>query len=348
MSEIHSKYIIIGAGLSGLTSSHQLQRKEEKDFLVLESRDRIGGRIYTKDEVDLGAAWFQNFHHHIQDYLDELGLGKFEQYSKGKSVLVYNKMAAAHYFEMNLNDPSSYRIRNGSEELINLLATSVADKIKLNTTVINITEENDKLIITTTNGVYSCEKIIVTVPPKIVKKIKFHPALPTSLVHIMNQTHTWMSNSIKVGITFNTPFWKENGFSGTVIGQVGPLVELYDHSNYEQTSFSLMGFVNEELRDLSKEDRKEIILKYLEKYLGKEARNYSNYYEKDWFLDANTSSDDVYETIMNRQYGHSIFQELYLNDKVLFSGTETSPVYGGFMEGAIYSGIVSAKKLMES
>jgi monoamine oxidase len=82
--------------------------------------------------------------------------------------------------------------------------------------------------------------------------------------------------------------------------------------------------------------------------LGKEIRNYTNYYEKDWLLDVNTSSEDVYETIMNRQYGHAIFQEFYMNGKVLFSGTETSPVYGGYMEGAIYSGLISAKKLLES
>tara|TARA_R110002073_G_scaffold8207_7_gene45919 strand:- start:29668 stop:30714 length:1047 start_codon:yes stop_codon:yes gene_type:complete len=348
MSKIHSKYIIIGAGLSGLTSAYQLQKERETDFLVLESRDRIGGRIHTHDGVDLGAVWFQNYHHYIEEVLKELNHEKFEQYSKGKSVLVYDKTAPAHYFEINPDNPPSYRVRNGSGELISLLSQSVAEKIKLNTTVTGITEENDKLIISTEKGTYSCEKMIITVPPKIVNNIKFTPELPASLTHIMKQTHTWMSNSIKVGITFKTPFWKEKGFSGTLIGQVGPVVELYDHSNYEKTFFSLMGFVNEELRELPSEDRKEIILRYLEKYLGNEVRNYSNYYEKDWFFDENTSSEDVYETIMNRQYGHTTFQEFYLNDKVLFSGTETSSVYGGYMEGAVYSGFLSVKKLIQS
>jgi monoamine oxidase len=348
MSELHSKYIIIGAGLSGLTSAYQLQKQGEEDFLILESRDRIGGRIQTQDGVDLGAAWFQNYHHCTQRILKELDLGEFEQYSKGRSVLIYNKMAPAHYFEMNPDNPPSYRVQNGSEAMISSLAKSIEDKIKLNSLVIAITEDKDKVIVSTNNKTYSCEKVIIAIPPKIVKNIKFKPELPTFLEQEMRQIHTWMSNSIKVGITFEKPFWKENGFSGTVIGQIGPVVELYDHSNHDNTSFSLMGFVNEELRSLSSEDRKEIILNYLEKYLGKEIRNYTNYYEKDWFLDVNTSSEDVYETIMNRQYGDPIFQEFYLNGKVLFSGTETSPVYGGYMEGAIYSGLNSTKKLLES
>ena len=49
--------IIIGAGISGLTVAASL----ECDFLVLEARDRIGGRVWSRDcgscTVDMGAAW---------------------------------------------------------------------------------------------------------------------------------------------------------------------------------------------------------------------------------------------------------------------------------------------------
>ena len=73
----------------------------------------------------------------------------------------------------------------------------------------------------------------------------------------MKQTHTWMSNAIKVGLTFATPFWREKNFSGTIIGQVGALTELYDHSSADNKTFALMGFVNEGLRALSATERKE-------------------------------------------------------------------------------------------
>lgn len=48
---------------------------------------------------------------------------------------------------------------------------------------------------------------------------------------------------------------------------------------------------------------------------------------------------------MSPRYGNPVFQELYLNDKVLFSGAETSQLYGGYMDGAIYSGLLAAKKI---
>ena len=45
--------IVIGAGISGLTIAEGLS-----NFMVLEARDRIGGRVYTNDKnLDDGAAW---------------------------------------------------------------------------------------------------------------------------------------------------------------------------------------------------------------------------------------------------------------------------------------------------
>lgn len=48
--------IVIGAGISGLAAAQAL-RSRGFFVRVIESRDRIGGRIHTKDGLDLGAAW---------------------------------------------------------------------------------------------------------------------------------------------------------------------------------------------------------------------------------------------------------------------------------------------------
>lgn len=48
--------IIIGAGISGLTIGAGL---ENPDFIILEARERVGGRVYTNSDthLDMGAAW---------------------------------------------------------------------------------------------------------------------------------------------------------------------------------------------------------------------------------------------------------------------------------------------------
>ncbi len=341
------KYIIIGAGVSGLTSAYQLFQRGETDFVVLEGRDRIGGRVLTKDNIDLGPAWFQSVHENISQLLQHLNIERFNQYSKGKNVLVYNTMAPAHYFESDQRQSSAYRISGGSEHLIEKLATPIFKKIQLNTIVKQISEVDNKVLVSTEKGEYTAEKLIVTLPPKLAVKLKYIPELPPTLINAMTHTHTWMSNAIKVGISYKTPFWRAQGFSGTVIGQIGPVTELYDHTNARETKFSLMGFINEGLRDVSFEDRKERILNYLETYLGSKVRDYLKYDEKDWSKDVFTSCENLKSVYMSPQYGNPVFNNFYMNNKLFFSGTETSPVYGGYLDGAVYSGIRAANYIID-
>src|SRR5665213_1983183 len=46
--------VIIGAGVSGLAAASEL-RKSGRTVLVLEARDRVGGRVWTRHEPDLPA-----------------------------------------------------------------------------------------------------------------------------------------------------------------------------------------------------------------------------------------------------------------------------------------------------
>jgi monoamine oxidase len=108
-----------------------------------------------------------------------------------------------------------------------------------------------------------------------------------------------------------------------------------------------MGFVNEGLRDSSPEQRKQRILEYLIKYLGTEIETYLTYEEKDWSQDWNTSCETIKSVYMSPSYGNPLFAETYMNGRLIFSGAETSSLYGGYMDGAIYSGILAAKKVCE-
>lgn len=347
MKIYRSKYTIIGAGLSGLATGHALYASGESNVIILESRDRIGGRILTENGVDFGATWFQNHHENILKYIETLQLKKFHQYTKGKSVLVYNTTVPAHYFESDPNAPVAFRISGGTSALIAKLAAPFFSKIRLNTSVVEILKIENGLRIVTNNSVYESEKVIVTIPPRLATKINFTPQLPENLTKAMLSTHTWMSNAIKVGITFETPFWRAKGFSGTIIGHVGVVTEVYDHSSKDGKEFALMGFVNESLRELSAEARKEKILRYIATYLGDEVKEYLTYIEKDWAHDKNTSLNTLHSEYSSPQYGRSQFQQSYFDNRLLFSGAETSTIHGGYMDGALQSGEIAASWLLE-
>jgi monoamine oxidase len=85
--------LIVGAGLSGLAAARALA-KAGQSVLVLEARDRVGGRMVRRSViqdgwVDLGGQWTGPTQHAILALADELGIQRFPQYQDGHTVLVY-------------------------------------------------------------------------------------------------------------------------------------------------------------------------------------------------------------------------------------------------------------------
>ena len=84
--------IIIGSGISGLYIGYQLLEKGIKDFIILEKSNRIGGRILTKDNLELGASIFHSKQNNIMRLIHKLGLDKkLMELKGGKDTLYYLK-----------------------------------------------------------------------------------------------------------------------------------------------------------------------------------------------------------------------------------------------------------------
>jgi putrescine oxidase len=91
MHTIHRDVVIVGAGATGLTAARALVR-EGKSVVVLEARDRIGGRLWTDfiegQMFELGGQWVSPDQSALIETLAELGLETYDRYRKGESVYV--------------------------------------------------------------------------------------------------------------------------------------------------------------------------------------------------------------------------------------------------------------------
>lgn len=337
------KILIIGAGLSGIYLAYRL-KKEGYSIKILEANDRIGGRIYSKKvnqtKVELGATWLWKYNPELIKLCKELNISIFEQNMKGDALFETIKANTAQRFQIPKNQEISYRIVGGTDTILDKLIQNITnDELELNQKVINIREENNNIKVISDNTEFLADIVISTIPPQLlVNSILFKPNLDKQLIKVANQTHTWMKDSIKFAIIYKTPFWRANGLSGVGFSNVGPFTELYEHSDYENKNFALMGFINASLANSTKILREEKIKKQLYTFFGDEGKNYLSYQEKVWNQEKllNFQNDKFINPHFNN--GHSIYQQTFFNQKLIIAGTETSSSFGGYMEGAIFRG----------
>ena len=91
---------IIGAGLAGLTAARDLKRAGCESFVVLEARDRVGGRTLNHDLgngyfSESGGQWIGPGQTAVADLAREMGVGTFPTYWQGKTVMLAGGARAA-------------------------------------------------------------------------------------------------------------------------------------------------------------------------------------------------------------------------------------------------------------
>ncbi len=353
MTPKNTDILIIGAGLTGLTIAYLL-KDSNLNIKIVETRNRVGGRIHTiksnnNTTIELGATWIQRPHTQLLSLLSELKMEIFEQKIGNTAIYEANTFTPAQDVSLPPNNDPSYRIKGGSINLINTLANFVdAQDILLNQKVEKIEVSKDGLKVVTTNTEFLTKQVISTVPPFLFSNsIQLSTELQDNVKSVLNKTHTWMGESIKVGLVYEKPFWRSTDFIGTVFSNVGPITEFYDHSNFQDSKYALKGFIKNEYAKLTKEKRLEMILRQLKKFYGDQVNDYLSYEELVWSDEVATSMPYVDYVMPHQNNGHKVYQNTYLHSRLFIAGTETAQNFGGYMEGSIRSAQFVANEILK-
>src|ERR1700676_165827 len=83
---------VVGAGYAGLTAALRLHQ-QGRSVVVLEARDRVGGRVWTQQvsdgfSVDRGAAWLAPKHDAIFRLARDFGVPTYKTWVKGAHLLI--------------------------------------------------------------------------------------------------------------------------------------------------------------------------------------------------------------------------------------------------------------------
>ena len=337
--------VIIGAGLAGLTLAFLL-KDSDLDFRVLEARQRPGGRILTQyvpdgAPIELGATWFGNKHRELSQLIRSLKLEVFEQHTDREAIFQQAAGVPPQRIPIPPNPEPSYRVAGGTMSLIEkLLAYVASDRIHWGERVASIAETGNGVLVKSEDMVLHTRYAVSTLPPRLLdSSIRFKPELPESLASVAENTQTWMGESIKVGLRYARPFWRNEKASGTIFSHRGPIVEMYDHSDVSNDTFALKGFLNPGLHALSKEERKVLAIRQLQGYYGPQAKAYLSYEEMVWRTEAFTRAPGLRDLAPHQNNGHPIYGQAYMDGKLFIAGSETATEYAGYMEGAVRSAL---------
>ena len=328
------KLVIIGAGLSGLYSAVLLQ--DRYDVMIIEARDRTGGRIMGIDGHDMGPSWVWPHQKNILNLIETLNLELFSQYTEG--LASYDAPDRVQHFRPSQTVPS-FRLKGGISKMVRALENRLENPVHLNEKVLSLTESNDMIVVKTIDTMYEAEIVISTLPPRLaVESIEYSPALPEALHTQLKKIPTWMGYAAKCVIEYSDAFWREKGLSGFAISHLGPLGEIHDACTQDKAA--LFGFVHSTAKyDNLEED----IIQQLTRLYGRKAANPFKLHLVDWKKEPYTSTPlDAMPLREHPAYG---FDATHFADRLMFSGTESALREGGYLEGAVTAALDVVKHL---
>jgi putrescine oxidase len=177
------------------------------------------------------------------------------------------------------------RVVGGMQQVSIRMAAALGDDVILDAPVRTVRWNSDGATVFADGDIeVHARRVVLAVPPNLYSRISYDPPLPRRQ-HQMHQ-HQSLGLVIKVHAVYDTPFWREDGLSGTGFGASEIVQEVYDNTNHQDSRGTLVGFVSDAKADamfeLDEQERRARILESIAHYLGPKALEPVVYYESDW------------------------------------------------------------------
>ena len=243
----------------------------------------------------------------------------------------------------------NFLFHGGVHQIARKMSEELGDRVRLEEPVSAIEWSDDRATVRTTKGQYDAKRVIVCVPPTLVAKLDFSPPLPQPKAALHNRLI--MGSAIKYWVVFDRPFWRDQGFNGSIIRDDVPCAPCFDVTPAGEERGVIAGFFDGDHAlnhgDAPKEVRKDLVLKMLAEHFGDKALSPVEYVDQDWT--AETWSGGCYGAFaapgIYAKFGAWLRRPI---GPLLWAGTETSPRWTGYIDGAIRSGERAADEVLQA
>src|SRR3954469_15397811 len=178
----------------------------------------------------------------------------------------------------------SDRVKGGTQLIPIRMAEALGKRVVTGSPVRKITQKADRVVVTSDKLTAVGQRVIAAIPPPLAGRLQYSPKLPALRDQL---TQRFPQGSVmKVIALYDKPFWRDKGYTGQVVSDVGPCQATFDNTPPEGTPGALMGFVEastaRKLNAVSTEELKSKVLENYALYYGDEAKNAIGFIEKRW------------------------------------------------------------------
>ncbi|KAF1004658.1 MAG: Putrescine oxidase [Luteibacter sp.] len=343
------RVVIVGAGIAGLYAAVHLLERGVDEVLVLEARDRIGGRVLSLPEgstrYDLGATWYwPAMQDELHALISRLGVTTLAQHEAGDMLVERTVSRSPDRFTGFASAPPSMRLAGGMASLADALVRRIPeDRLRLGHRVADMTADGDGVTVRAIRDdgafvVFHADHVLLAIPPRLATAIDMQPALSTGTQRQWNAVGTWMAPHAKYVAVYDTPFWRHEGLSGHARSTTGPLVEIHDASadDGEGALFGFIGVPATMRRRMPDAALRELCRAQLVRLFGPRAGEPRAEYVKDWAADpcTATQADQMagghHDTAAAIGHGDGPWQHFLTG-----IASEWSPSMPGYIAGAV-------------
>lgn len=247
------------------------------------------------------------------------------------------------------NGAQERRLEGGPQTIAHRLADRLGSIVKLRSAVRRIALRSGLYHVSGETFSAHARCVVLALPPPLATRINYSPALPCRRDQLCQRMP--MGSLGKAWAIYDTPFWREEGLSGSAIGVTGTTVQVaFDGSPPDGSYGAVMGFLEaSEMRRLDSMTESEIQALVVEDYVrffGPKARDVKQWVIQRWDHEEFSHGGHFAYCPPNvlTQLGSAITERV---GNIFFAGAEASPYWAGFMDGAIRAGETAADQICQ-
>lgn len=241
------------------------------------------------------------------------------------------------------------RFRLGAQDFAERLAAPLGDGMRFGTAVRSV-EWGASGVVVEADGVrVTAGRVVVTVAPPLCEQVAFDPPLPARRDEIQHRMR--MGALTKAIAVYDEPFWRGEGLSGESLSDSSLASLTFDLSPPDGSRGVLVGFVGgDDARTyaaMGEAERRANVLAGFARLYGPKALKPAGWAERQWAAQEFSGGGPVAIAPPGALTagGDALRKPC---GPIHWAGTESSPTWGGFIDGAIRSGERAASEILEA